>query len=114
MKLNVSDAAKDMPTIRNLPRKKKKSRENQNEELQQSRCSICNVVFGSPEDVLLDKRFKKNNKYMGCEVDNCNYWVHVRCGGHTISKEDEIIKIQFKCPDHDDDQYCSSKRSKRH
>ena len=44
-----------------------------------NKCEICSVIYGSLEDNL-GKKFKgRQNQWIGCDTENCDYWVHARC-----------------------------------
>ncbi|XP_066910067.1 uncharacterized protein [Clytia hemisphaerica] len=99
LKIVASDPAKDMSPIQGLPGKKTKKNRRRRANCQ-SRCAICEVVYGSPDDVANDA-CGLNNRMMGCEGGSeCNYWVHVRCVNMSVESEAQILAIDFRCPRH--------------
>ena len=65
-----------------------------------SRCGVCNVIFKSREDKKDKRKFSIQNTWIGCEFDECEHWVHVRCSGLKITKKFDIENLEFFCPEH--------------
>ena len=63
-----------------------------------NRCEICSVIYGSLEDNL-GKKFKgRQNQWVCCDTENCDYWVHARC--INMKMYGKTKDIAFRCPDH--------------
>ncbi len=62
-----------------------------------NKCEICDVIYESKEDLGLERRFKIQNTWIGCD-SGCDYWAHARCLNLKIPKSNKANKSPFKCP----------------
>ena len=64
-----------------------------------NKCEICKVIYASKHDKELGKQFRgRKNQWIGCDVNDCDYWVHSRCVGIKITGKTE--NFPFLCPKH--------------
>jgi len=64
-----------------------------------NKCQVCGVIYKSKKD-LEDKRlFKRQNEWIACDSEGCDYWGHARCFNVKINKKN-IKSIPFRCPLH--------------
>ena len=66
-----------------------------------NKCKICNVMYGSKIDLAKKKEFGKQNTWIGCEVERCNFWGYARCFEVTVKNVEKVQTIPFKCPSHE-------------
>ena len=84
-------------TIGNLPKKKKPnpvvlrhiflSTENL--------CGVCKIRYASSEDQRKRKTEKWKAEWLGCNIKDCNYWVHNSCLGLEGFRKDEIQNLNI-------------------
>ena len=85
--------------MQGLPGKKQKLDEQS--QPKESRCQVCGIIFESREDRGAKRKFGVlKNTWIGCDLEGCSYWVHVRCSGLSVAKKNEIVNIKYNCPEH--------------
>ena len=84
--------------IKFLPGKSSTLEPSGSKERCRNKCEVCEVKYKSRVDLRLDKEFKRENIWLGCER-GCDYWGHARCFGIVVGKS-VIDDIPFTCPNH--------------
>ena len=92
------DFAINFPEIKHLPGKKEAVVSKEIKSKCKNRCEICSVIFDSKQDKELKKRFKKQNLWIGCDVEHCDYCAYAHCLNLTVMKD--VEDIPFLCPVH--------------
>lgn len=61
-------------------------------------CRICNVKHESKDDISTD------SPWMGCVggKGDCNYWIHSVCKGFADASQEDVEKMNFYCPQHNE------------
>uniref|UniRef100_A0A7M5V6B9 Zinc finger PHD-type domain-containing protein n=1 Tax=Clytia hemisphaerica TaxID=252671 RepID=A0A7M5V6B9_9CNID len=110
----------DVP-IEGLPTKNKaKKRKAVNaKDVVGNHCHVCHVTFYSKEDKqagIKGKGSRVQNSSIGCIVDGCDHWVHVRCSSLKdviVTKEDARV-ADFLCPKHKKDRELAASKLRVH
>ena len=91
-----------LTSIRNLPGKKatRKPIKNTKENPACNKCANCKVIYGSKIDLLNKKQHGKQNAWIACDDEACDYWDHARCFEVVTTSTKNIQNIPFKCPLH--------------
>ena len=92
--------------IENLPGKKAKT--STIPKNTSNRCAVCRVLYDGKEDKELTKKYKIQNRWLGCDQkatdgSDCSYWGHARCIGVVIQKgetKNQTSKRHYLCPEH--------------
>ena len=86
---NISPAIKFLPGVKVTTKKQLPCK---------NRCEVCRTIYQSKEDKKAGKMYRRQNQWLGCDQDGCDYWVHARCGGIKLSGK--ASNIEFFCPEH--------------
>ena len=86
-----------LPSVIGLPGRRKKATIPKPK--QSSRCKICRVIWLSKADIELRREKKREAEWMGCQIDDCDYWAHAFCVGIKVGRK-SVANIPFVCPLH--------------
>ena len=96
-----------IPTIHNLPGKEKtKSGKKSTPTVKPKKkvtgkCSGCNVIWKSKEDLAFQKLYGiRKSTWIGCDNIRCSFWAHVMCTDIILKHKKTMKDHKFLCPNH--------------
>ena len=65
-----------------------------------NRCKKCGIMYDTKANKAFRKRHGLSGQWIGCEVEECQFWAHAVCAGVHIARNTDITEIPFRCPLH--------------
>jgi len=63
-------------------------------------CQVCEIVYGSVEDVAFRKGNERKTTWVGCDKARCNYWAHACCANLVLKPRVPVDEHSFLCYKH--------------
>ena len=103
-KIMQSRTVADLPPVKKMPRSKAfKVQNSKSGTVTKNKCVKCNKINMSKDDLVLREKVGEENwKWLGCDVEECQYWGHAKCLKLSLKgKSKKTIKnVLLLCPVH--------------